>query len=113
VPTTIHRKHRNHGYFTNDITASLSKNGLSCIITETPLAFTGSATRLKLFIKERFAPIAFIFTWSSSIEGSRMDAAGFTDGMMEDEKRFTFVLGTETIAEDPSDKVKTLLNFVQ
>jgi hypothetical protein len=113
VPTTKYQKHRNHWYFTHDITASLSKTGLSCIITETLPAFIGSAIRLKLFIKERSAPIAFISTWSSGIEGSRKDAAGFTDGMMEDGKRFTFVLGTEIIADDPFDKVKSLLNFMQ
>jgi hypothetical protein len=63
LPTTNYQKHRNHEYFTNDITASLSKNGLSCIITETLLAFTGSVPRLKLFIEERprSAPVAFIF----------------------------------------------------
>jgi hypothetical protein len=42
-----------------------------------------------------------------------MDAAGFTDGVMEDGQRFTFVLDTKIIAEDPSDKVKALLDFMQ
>jgi hypothetical protein len=62
VLTTKYQKNRNQEYFTVHITASLSRIGLGCIITDGLLAFTNSITWLKLFIEERPAPIAFIFT---------------------------------------------------